>query len=161
MRLGNRNERPRIYVAGPLFSAAERSFNLFLKQQLSDFFTVYLPQEDGALMPDLIQSGLDPLRAAELVFSTDLEAIREAIVVLILLDGRSVDEGASFELGVAYALGKRCIGLQTDFRRLAPFGNNPMLVGALERVFESTETLLDWCRESYLTPSTMEAGLQV
>ena len=38
-----------IYLAGPLFSAAERRFNLGLTQRLEAVgFEVFLPQRDGA-----------------------------------------------------------------------------------------------------------------
>lgn len=140
---------PYLYFAGPLFSAAERSYNAFLKHQLSQYFEVYLPQEDGALMPDLLKSGMSTAQASKVVFSNDINAIKRSDIFLILLDGRTVDEGAALELGVAHAIGKRCIGLQTDFRRLAPFGNNPMIVGALDCVFGSGEELMDWCREKF------------
>ena len=133
-----------LYLAGPLFSAAERSFNSFLKHRLSNYFDVYLPQEDGALMPILLDSGMTPSQASNVVFKNDLNAIRQCHVLLILMDGRSVDEGACFELGVAYSLGKTCVGLQTDFRRLALFGNNPMLTGALSNVFVDVDQLIEW-----------------
>lgn len=60
------------------------------------------------------------------------------------MDGRVVDEGASVELGVAYALGKECIGLQTDVRRLVMGRNNPMIDCALNAVFTSEASLLKW-----------------
>lgn len=137
---------PSLYFAGPLFSAGERSYNTFLKQQISEYFDVYLPQEDGVLMPDLLDSGMSAGDATGVVFLNDMNAIKRAEVVLILLDGRAVDEGAAFELGIAFALGKRCVGLQTDFRRLAPFGNNPMLTGALSCVFGSVDEMVKWSR---------------
>jgi nucleoside 2-deoxyribosyltransferase len=65
-------------------------------------------------------------------------------VLLIVLDGRTVNEGASFELGVAYALEKTCLGLQTDPRRLLPIGNNPMIDAALSQVFASIHELICW-----------------
>jgi nucleoside 2-deoxyribosyltransferase len=135
-------EKPILYLASPLFSAAERSFNTFLKQALRQYFEVYLPQEDGALMPTLLDSGHSIDQACQIVFKNDMNAIRQADMVLIVLDGRAVDEGAAFELGAAYVLGKLCVGLQTDFRRLAPFGNNPMLSGALTKVYVDVESLL-------------------
>lgn len=133
---------PMLYLAGPLFSTAERSFNAFLKNELSRYFDVYLPQEDGALMPSLLASGHSQNQASQVVFKNDINAIRQADIVLVVLDGRAVDEGASFELGAAYILGKPCIGLQTDFRRLAPFGNNPMLSGALAKIYPDVDSLM-------------------
>jgi nucleoside 2-deoxyribosyltransferase len=91
---------------------------------------------------------LEPLQgAARRIFETDLAAIAAAQLFLIILDGRSVDEGAAFELGYAFAPKKHCVGLQTDPRRLLPYGNNPMVSGALERVFTSLDELADWIRQ--------------
>ena len=55
----------------------------------------------------------------------------------------AVDE-AAFELGYASAMRKTCIGLQTDVRRLLPIGNNPMLTGALIRIFDDVGHLCAW-----------------
>jgi nucleoside 2-deoxyribosyltransferase len=139
--------RHKIYLAAPLFSLAERSFNLMLERQLSIYFDVFLPRRDNRLFVDLVASGLSLDSARDKVFDGDISAVRAAEVFLIVLDGRSVDEGASFELGVAYALGKTCVGLQTDPRRLLPLGNNPMLEGALSAIFHSVDDLMKWALE--------------
>ena len=54
----NVNTRKKIYVAGPLFSEAERTFNSKLKEQLGEFIDVYLPQEDGGLLVGMISQGM-------------------------------------------------------------------------------------------------------
>jgi nucleoside 2-deoxyribosyltransferase len=81
------------------------------------------------------------------VFLQDLTALRACDAVVINLDGRAVDEGAAFELGFAYALGKRCVGYRTDVRVLLPWGLNPMVTVPLIETFTSTETLENWARE--------------
>lgn len=139
----NKNTRARVYIAGPLFSDAERSFNKMLKQQLSTEFDIYLPQEDGHLLVELVKNGSEPEFASKIVFNRDVMEIKECDILLIILDGRAVDEGAAFELGVAYSLGKKCVGLQTDYRRLLPLGNNPMIENSLEKIYLSTEAMLD------------------
>jgi nucleoside 2-deoxyribosyltransferase len=131
-----------VYLAAPLFSEAERLFNLQLAESLAPFAKVFLPQRDNGLLADLLGSGLSLEAAQAQNFEGDLLAIREADILVVVLDGRAVDEGACFELGVAYALGKICIGLQTDPRRLLPSGNNPMLEGALSKVFPSVSELV-------------------
>lgn len=139
-----KTKKPKVYLAGPLFSEAERTFNHNLKKLLTPYFDVYLPQEDGGLIIHMIKAGLPPKLASQKVFDIDIRAMKECDVFLIILDGRSVDEGAAFELGFAHAKGKPCYGLKTDFRQLLAFGNNPMIDGPLERIFESVEELLDW-----------------
>jgi len=134
----------RLYLAGPLFSEAELTYNKYLKEILSPYFEVYLPQEDGGLMVKMVEDGIPIDTAAQKVFIGDMRAIKECDLLLIILDGRSVDEGAAFELGFAFAIGRQCIGLQTDMRRLLPLGNNPMLSCALNQTFQSVDELLAW-----------------
>src|SRR5919109_4737619 len=127
--------RPNLYFAAPLFSLAEREFNTRTVQHLEGVFTVFLPQVHGGLLQDIVTSGCSEADARRLVFEHDLGAIRACDVLLAVLDGRSIDEGTSFELGYAYCLGKHCIGLQTDIRRMLSGGNNPMIDAALRGIF--------------------------
>jgi nucleoside 2-deoxyribosyltransferase len=115
--------------------------------QLDKWADVYLPQRDGELMRNLYCSGIPVDVASRRVFQRDLSAIRNAHCLIAVLDGRCIDEGVSFELGVAYSLSTLCVGFQTDSRRLAPWGNNPMIAGALHTTFDSMETLSLWVRE--------------
>ncbi|MCC7044746.1 MAG: nucleoside 2-deoxyribosyltransferase [Acidobacteria bacterium] len=133
-----------IYVAGPLFSDGEKAFNELVDKALSDVFRVYLPQRDGLLLADLIRDGVPPDAASRQVYEEDTCALRRCDLVMIVLDGRSVDEGAAFELGFATGLGKECYAVQTDPRRLLPWGNNPMIAGAVRRVFCSLEEVAEW-----------------
>ncbi|WP_093559302.1 nucleoside 2-deoxyribosyltransferase [Pseudoduganella namucuonensis] len=138
--------RPVVYMAGPLFSEGERSYNIYLKHLLEEFCDVYLPQQDGFLMADLVSSGMSHNQACSTVFKNDINAVNRCDLLLILLDGRSIDEGAAVELGYAFALGKACVSLQTDFRRLAPFGNNPMITGAIGKAFTKVDDLMAWIK---------------
>jgi len=129
----------KIYLAAPLFSEAERTFNEQLKKKLSVDFDVYLPQEDGMLIVDLVKKGIPFSLASKKIFNTDLNAIKKSDILLIVLDGRAVDEGAAVELGFAFREGKRCIGYSTDPRCLLPYGQNPMVTGCLENTVHSVE----------------------
>jgi hypothetical protein len=142
----NSEERRRAYLAGPLFSEAERTFNLRLKRLLLPYFEVYLPQEDGGLLVDMIAEGMPPKAASRRVFEGDIQAIKDVDLLIIILDGRSVDEGAAVELGFAYALGKPCYGLKTGPRQLLAIGNNPMIDGPLEYIFQSVDELVQWAK---------------
>jgi nucleoside 2-deoxyribosyltransferase len=136
----------KIYLAAPLFSPMERDRNRQLKDAMSEIGNVYLPQEDGRLLVDLVREGVPIEEAKLLVFNADIKAIAECDVLVIVLDGRSVDEGASVELGYAFGLGKTCVGLKTDVRTLLAFGDNPMIEGTLQRIFKEEEELFDWLR---------------
>lgn len=137
-------KKKNIYIAAPLFSYSERELNAKLKKLLSKYLDVYLPQEDGGLMSDMVADGMDRNRAATKVFDADIDALEKCDVLLIVLDGRTIDEGAAFELGYAYALGKPCFGLQTDVRRAVHGGNNPMIDKALCSIFSNIDALLNW-----------------
>lgn len=134
----------KIYLAAPLFSEAEKAFNFQLKQQLVSDFEIYLPQEDGMLIVDLVKRGVTFSQASHMVFQADIKAINSADILLIVLDGRTVDEGAAMELGFAYSKGKRCIGYSTDPRSLLPDGQNPMISGGLETTVHSVQELRDY-----------------
>lgn len=136
----------KLYLAGPLFNETERRFNIELTEQMERFFSVFLPQRDGGLMISMVTAGVNPETAARTVFQTDIRAINECDALLIVLDGRTVDEGAAFELGYAHALGKPCYGLQTDARRLMSTGNNPMIDCCLQRVFHNVKELCAWAK---------------
>ncbi len=148
--LSDTNPRPSkcvVYLAGPLFSEAERVFNHRVKTLLVPHLSVYLPQEDGGLLVDMIAEGMPPRVASRRVFQGDVQAIKDADLLIVILDGRSVDEGAAFELGLAYALGKPCYGLKTGPRQLLAIGNNPMIDGPLEYIFQSVDELVQWAKE--------------
>jgi nucleoside 2-deoxyribosyltransferase len=136
--------RPNLYLAGPLFSSQEKAWNRLLRDRLSDVCDVYLPQEDGALLMNLISEGVSVQEAKSIIFSRDLAAIDRCNVLLLVMDGRVIDEGASFELGYAYSRGKLCIGLKTDVRQLLTVGDNPMIECALREIFGNIEDVLDW-----------------
>jgi nucleoside 2-deoxyribosyltransferase len=134
----------RVYLAAPLFSQAERARNKALQEAISDFANVYLPQEDGGLLLDLVRDGVPVEQAKSQIFRQDIDAITACDVLVIILDGRTVDEGASFELGYAFALGKVCVGLKTDPRMLLSIGDNPMIEVALREIFHEDGELVDW-----------------
>lgn len=138
------HDRPLVYVAGPLFSEAELAFNMALAKRVEVSLDVYLPQRDGGKVVDLIARGLDKRAAYKSIFERDIHALDAATAVIIVMDGRTIDEGAAFELGYAYAHSKQCFGLQTDPRRLLPMGNNPMIEIPLKNIFAGIEEAGDW-----------------
>jgi nucleoside 2-deoxyribosyltransferase len=139
-----------IYFAGPLFSEAERVFNLRVAERLERAdFAVFLPQRDGVERdrPPYDLMTADERRRA--MFELNKRKIFECDIFLFVLDGRVPDEGACVELGLAHAHKelrapqRLLVGLQTD-SRAAFVGSklNPMLRVPLERVVEAEEELL-------------------
>ena len=139
--------KKQIYLAGPLFSQAERDFNIMLRDRLVEMgFAVFLPQEDG----DDTQSNRMEDRQ-RITFENDVRGIDESDLVLAVLDGGSdVDSGTAWEMGYAYAKGMPVLGLKTDFRTLGDEGIVNLMMGisldSLERDVEGILKVL----ESYL-----------
>lgn len=124
--------KKRIYIAGPLFCQAETEFNLKVDEFLSQLgYKTFLPQRDGHKLSDLLIHG-EKSNAINKIFELDVEEIRKSDILILIIDGRAPDEGACVELGIAYALGKRCIGLKTDSRCLMDNLDNPLILGALK-----------------------------
>ncbi len=111
--------RYRVYLAAPLFSDAERTYNTLLRDELAKhLFEVYLPQERG---DDSCRRDRDANRA---IFTENRNAIREADILVAVCDGADADSGTAWEMGFAHALGKPVYAIRSDFR----------MAGACERV---------------------------
>jgi len=136
-----------VYVAGPLFSQAEREFlekMVYVLSQaahlnpITDFF---LPHRDGGELG----KGL----SRKHIFELDLNKLNSADVIVALLDGQDVDSGTCIELGYAYAKNKKIFGLITDFRAFCtndtePHRPNLMVWGVCEKgqtLFTNLEAL--------------------
>lgn len=135
--------KKRVYIAGPLFCQSELEFNVKVNEYLENLGLVtFLPQRDGHLLSDLISNGEPKYNAIKKIFEIDVEEIRKSDLLLFVMDGRVPDEGACIELGIAYSMGKDCIGLKTDSRHLMDNLDNPLILGALKgRVAKSIPEL--------------------
>ena len=135
-----------IYLAAPLFNPRELTFNLELAERLEQVDEVFLPQRDGSLLVNMLAAGVPREVAQRRVFAQDLEAMRGATMLVAVLDGAHIDEGVAFEIGFSNALGKVCVGFQTDVRRALPSGNNPMIERALGSISADVGELIDRVR---------------
>jgi nucleoside 2-deoxyribosyltransferase len=147
-----------VYFAAPLFNERERQFNSCLVGQLEDYVNVFLPQRDGALLVDMLAAGVPQCVAERRVFEQDCVAMIRADVLVAVLDGGHIDEGVAFEIGFAHALGKPCIGLQTDVRRALRSGNNPMIAQGLTEILSDVEAIVAWIRQFALTHASSTAA---
>jgi len=99
-----------VYWAGPLCTQAERDWNVRISRGLREAgFDVILPQERGQ---ERIRPG-EPLPVRGL-YEYALDGIRQADVVVAVLDGPDPDSGTSFEWLRSRAAQTRH-GLRTDF----------------------------------------------
>lgn len=144
----NKMLKNKIYFAGPLFSQAERNFNIELTERIEKLnFEIFLPQRDGAELdkPPFINMTQEERNKA--IFKLDVNQVSQCDIFLFILDGRVPDEGACFELGLAYNQKKMIIGLHTDMR--ASFIDsklNAMLEGAFDELFTSAEALINYLK---------------
>lgn len=131
----------KVYVAAPLFNSAEKKKNEEIDYILEQCgHKTYLPQRDGGCFADL-PSYIDGRPKEVVLHERDIAALEWCDVLLFVFDGRVPDEGACFELGYAYAKGKRCIGFKTDSRSFIGGYDNLMLVVSVERVLYNEEEL--------------------
>jgi hypothetical protein len=105
----------RLYLAGPLFSEAERSWLDGLAARLrSEGFECFVPHENFPELTDV---------TVEQVYRIDTEGLRNANALVAWLDGPSVDDGTACEIGMFAELvrgdGDRfrgIVGIATDLR---------------------------------------------
>lgn len=139
-----KKNKPMLYLAGPLFSEAERSFNETLRDVLSEFFDVFLPQEAG-LIGEMMKHGIGPSDSSHRIYEACMKALRKCDAVLIVLDGVMVDDGSAFELGIAHMRRIPRFGyLSDDRKKPEPPSVNPMIFFSLDRIFTDLDSLAEW-----------------
>ena len=128
----------RIYMAGPLFTLAERNHNAALAaaiERLLPEAECVLPQARAeALLPDLQKIARD---CAEQAATCD--------VTVACLDGPDADSGTAMEVVHAGHYGRLVVGYRTDFRGSETDGLNAMVRHALNAyvVMPSYEATVD------------------
>ncbi len=94
-----------IYLAAPLFTAAEMKFNLNLSELLTKSgFQVFLPQRECLN------------KTTEEIYSLCKSGIEAASVIVAILDGADADSGTCWECGYAAARNIPVIAVRTDLR---------------------------------------------
>jgi nucleoside 2-deoxyribosyltransferase len=124
-----------VYVAGPLFTEAERAFLEDLARRLeAEGIDCFVPHRQT----------IDPL-TPERVFELDAAGVRAANAMVAWLDGPSVDDGTACEIGIFTELVRAdpsryigIVGLCTDWRLqrqrdagMASQGVNHFVAGAI------------------------------
>jgi len=126
----------RLYLAGPLFTVAERQFNASLARRLQKLgYRVFLPQRDA-------MAGRGRHRTRRL-YQQCLDGLRAAEIVVAVCDGPTADDGTAWEIGYAAAAGKPVYALRTDSRRAAPDEHvNLMIQHGVAAFFRTVPQLL-------------------
>lgn len=129
----------RAYIAGPLFNEGERWFDEQIDAivQAAGYET-FLPHRDGK--EHTMTS--DRAEAITRIFAEDLAALDACDLVVANLNGLMVDDGTAWEIGYAYARGKRIIGVRTDWRLSFPYqAVNLMIECSLNTLVRSLDDL--------------------
>ena len=110
MPLAEGGTKGMVYVAGPLFNAAERAAAEGVEAICRRAgFRTFLPHRDAGLLG---QQGKTPAQ----VFRADVAGLARADLVVAILNGPTVDTGTAWEIGYAFAKGKTVIGYLDDLR---------------------------------------------
>ncbi len=117
----------KVYVASPLgFAESTRAYldQLVgvLQSHANEVFNPWAQPEGGMIRDaQCLEDHNERLNALthanRAVAQANERAIRSCDWVLAILDGPDVDSGTASEMGFAYGIGKRIIGLRTDSRR--------------------------------------------
>jgi len=137
-----------VYLAGPLFTDADRSYLESVAGQLEAVgMSCFVPH----------RTTFDPLDAGR-VFAVDGQALRNAHAVVAWLDGPSIDDGTACEIGIFSELARAdpnrhvgILGLVTDWRTsrrrcAVASGLNLFVTGAIEssgRICWSVEEVVE------------------
>ena len=128
----------RIYLAAPLFSDAERTYNATLSDLLKQhLFEVFLPQEAGDDTDT--RANTEQVR----IFSKNKDDLDRADIVVAVIDGADADSGTAWEMGYAYAHNKPVIAVRSDFRRVGMHEQVNLMLEESSKVVSSTIGLLE------------------
>ena len=143
----------RVYVAGPLFSEAERAWLDALAARLrADGFECFVPHE---------QFREAPAPTVEAVYGIDTDGLRSCDALVAWLDGPMVDDGTACEIGMfaercAAGSARGIVGIATDLRLarrrerdVAGGGMNLFVAGAIEscgRIVHDVDAAVDALR---------------
>jgi nucleoside 2-deoxyribosyltransferase len=142
----------KIYLAGPLFTEAERDWIRKIKVQIEELAESHGKPVNVIWPYELItQSEIDQLgnQAKLEIFSRCKSHLDDADMLLALLDGSQVDDGTAWEIGYFFAKKRpeqKIIGIRTDFRRAGESEGavvNVMIECACDWVVRSREELME------------------
>ncbi len=140
-----------LYLAGPLFSEAERDWHIKTKRLLIEK-AAELYKDIEIIWPyELITlSEIESLgsEARFEIFKRCKEALDKTDMVVALLDGTQVDDGTAWEIGYFYgikSIGMKIIGIRTDFRNAGDSKDaivNAMIEIACNHIVHNRDDLL-------------------
>ena len=134
----------KIYIAGPLFNVHEKKY-------LEDIAEVLEGADFDCFLPHRDQTGIDPEElknnemsqaTKDIIFQTDIEALKEADLIVALVTGQDIDSGTASEIGFMYANNKPVIAITAEerrYRNLFTAGMFTKTVHNIQEVLSSVE----------------------
>jgi len=116
----------RIYLSAPLFTQVQRRWNRTLAAALTERIAgaeVVLPQDFR------FGQSYNKRRDFPKIFRACVDGVRQADVLVAVLDGPDVDSGTALEMGIAYERGIPVVGVRTDYREGQDRGVNLAVAG--------------------------------
>jgi nucleoside 2-deoxyribosyltransferase len=137
----------KIYLSGPLFSAAEVAWG---KQLLANLGEHLGNEKIIFIWPhEIVPEGAKPGQ----IFEANLQALNQCDLMVAILDGPQVDDGTAWEIGYFFSQGKKILGIRTDFRRAGESEKSRvnlmiecsclMVASSTEELYSELERLLD------------------
>jgi nucleoside 2-deoxyribosyltransferase len=140
-----------IYLAGPLFSKAERNWMREIRHHILEFAKKQ-PRDVQIVWPyELIsQHEIESMGAKAIheIFSRNKSKLDTANILIAVLDGTQVDDGTAWEIGYFYArksVDSKIIGIRTDFRNAGDLKHstiNLMIEASCNKIVTSIDDML-------------------
>lgn len=148
---GIKEEKMKIYFAGPLFSESERDWIRSTIKQIES-----LAVQNGGEVEIIFPYDLLTLEeinslgtnAKQEIFSRCKSHLEDADILIALLDGTQVDDGTAWEIGYFYARKRpdqKIVGIRTDFRNAGESSGavvNAMIESSCDKIVRSREELV-------------------
>jgi len=135
----------KIYLAGPLFSEADRAWLAGVKKRLEE-----ISQDTTVIWPyELIPHDDADSHNKQNIFQICRSYLDEVDILVCVLDGSQVDDGTAWEIGYFYckhSTKRPIIGIRTDFRNAGETENsivNAMIECSCSRIADSSEDLIE------------------
>ena len=109
----------KIYIAGPLFNVHEKKYLEDIAEVLEGAnFDCFLPHRDQTgIDPEELKNNEMSQETKDIIFQTDIEALKVADLIVALVTGQDIDSGTASEIGFMYANNKPVIAITAEERR--------------------------------------------
>lgn len=134
----------KIYIAGPLFNVHEKKYLEEIAEVLEGAdFECFLPHRDQTgIDPEELKNNEMSQATKDIIFQTDIEALKEADLIVALVTGQDIDSGTASEIGFMYANNKPVIAITAEerrYRNLFTAGMFTKTVNNVQEVLSSVE----------------------